>query len=69
MSALFAGHVAALAALAVALLIIAAITVAAALALHRTGAPARRRQQQKGARDHVIDERIKARVEALIWPE
>jgi hypothetical protein len=67
MSALFTGHVAALFALAVALLIIAAITVAAALALHRAGAPARRRQQ--GERDHVIDGRIKARVEALIWPE
>jgi hypothetical protein len=67
MSALFAGHVAALAALAASLLIIAAITVAAAWAFHRAGAPARR--PQHGARDHVIDERIKARVEALIWPE
>jgi hypothetical protein len=67
MSALFAGHVAALVALAVSLLSIAAITAAAALAFRRAGAPARRRQQ--GARDHVIDERIKGRVEALIWPE
>lgn len=67
MSALLAGHAAPFVALGVALLLVALIAVAATLTFDlrrpaRGGAKRRRGQA-------VMDERIRARVEATIWPD
>jgi hypothetical protein len=68
MSALFAGHTASLAAVAfgLALLVVPLIAVAATL----TWDQVRRAARGRDARGRVLmDERIRARIAAMIWPE
>ena len=82
MSALFAGHTAALAALGVMLLVIPLIAVAAKLAYDQARKPSRdefprhragdRRSRGRGdrSRDRVVmHDRFKAKLEATIWPD
>ena len=70
MSALLAGHTAALAALGfgLALLVVPLIAVAATLTWDQVRRAARGRDAH-GRRRIAMDERIKARLEAMIWPE
>jgi hypothetical protein len=68
MSALFAGHTASLAAVALglALLVVPLIAVAATL----TWDQVRRAARGRDTRGRVLmDERIRARIAAMIWPE
>jgi uncharacterized membrane protein YdbT with pleckstrin-like domain len=68
MSALFAGHTATLAVLAfgLALLVVVLIAIAATLTFDQVRKAGRRRD----ARGRVVmDERIRARLEAIIWPD
>jgi hypothetical protein len=70
MSALLAGHTASLAALAfgLALLIAALIAVAAKLTWDQARRFSRGRDLRPGGQV-VMDERIRARLEAMIWPD
>ena len=69
MSALLAGHTASLAALglALALLLVPLTAIAAKRTFDQARRSARRAQRRGGA--PAMDERIKAKVEATIWPE
>jgi hypothetical protein len=67
-SALLAGHAASLAALGLALLVVPLIAVAAKLTCEPARKSARRREERPRGQV-VMDERIKARLEATIWPE
>jgi hypothetical protein len=68
MSALLAGHAASLAAVALglALLVVPLIAVAATLTWDQVRRAARGRDARRRA---VMDERIRARLEATIWPD
>jgi hypothetical protein len=68
MSALFAGHAASLAALGIELLVILLIALAAKLTYGRAHQPSRRCEERP--RDPVVmHRRLKAKLEATIWPE
>jgi len=67
MSALLAGHAASFAALGLALLLVALIAVAATLTFdHRRYS---RRHDERRRSQAVMDQRIRARLEATIWPD
>jgi hypothetical protein len=66
--ALLAGYAASLAALGLALLVVPLMAVAAKLTREQARKSARRREERPRGQV-VMDERIKARVEATIWPE
>ena len=66
MSALLAGHAASLAALG--LLLVSLIAVAARLTFGRARRFSRGREERRRG-DVVIDPRIRAKLEAMIWPE
>lgn len=70
MSALFAGHTASLIAVAfgLALLIVPLVAVAATLTWDQVRNAARGRDA-RGRGGVVMDERIRARLEATIWPD
>ena len=68
MSALLAGHAASLAVLGVGLALLAAVLIAVAAML--TWDQMRRSWRGRDARRRIVmDERIRARLEATIWPD
>ena len=68
MSALFAGHTASLAALAVVLLVVPLIALAAKLTWDQARKLSRERQARP--RDTIVmHDRFKAKLEATIWPD
>jgi hypothetical protein len=66
MSALLAGHAASLAALGLALLLVALIAVGATLTIDLRASSRGRAERRRRT---VMDERIRARLEATIWPD
>ncbi|HTP83039.1 MAG TPA: hypothetical protein VMQ11_08845 [Alphaproteobacteria bacterium] len=70
MSALLAGHAASLAALALGLALVVVVLIAIAATLTWDQVCRSRRGRDTRLRGRVVmDERIKARLEAMIWPE
>jgi hypothetical protein len=68
MSALFAGHTASFAALLLVLVVVPLVALAVRLTLDQARKSARGRDARR--RDQaVMDERIRARLEATIWPD
>ncbi len=68
MSALFAGHAAALAGFGIVLLVVPLVALAARLTLGQARKSSRERDARR--RDPAaMDERIRARFEATIWPD
>jgi hypothetical protein len=66
-SALFAGHTASFAALGLALLLVPLIAFAAKLTYDQARRSARREKRRSA--EAAMDERIKTKLEATIWPD